>query len=123
MTLLAAAHHGSLVNRRVSQLLLDWLAPSFDLSMVASAFDLDPLAHVPSGAALAARNKTGTDDGVRAEVGLLTGPLGTTTYAVICNHPDPSRVEPVLRTMRGIGKLVVGSVTTDPDTGTIPETS
>ena len=56
-----------------------------DLSIVASAFDLDPLSH--DGTTL--RNKTGTDDGVRVDVSIVTGPVGTLSYAVLADWGPP----------------------------------
>jgi beta-lactamase class A len=72
--------------------------------MVASAFDLDPLSH--AGAVL--RNKTGTDEGVRADVGVVTGPLGATvSYAVLANwSPAAATVGEVLATMRALGDAI-----------------
>jgi beta-lactamase class A len=79
---------------------LDWMRTSADLSMVASAFGLDPLSH--DGATV--RNKTGTDDGVRADVGVATGPAGSVSYAVLANWTPPGdAVGEVLATMRELG--------------------
>ena len=48
--LMGRLHGGEVVDREVSALVLRWLAANTDLSMVASAFDLDPLAHAePDG--------------------------------------------------------------------------
>jgi beta-lactamase class A len=74
-----------------------WLATSTDLSMVASAFHDDPLAH-----AHGVRNKTGTDDGVRADAGYRGG----LAYAVIANW-DPAAGDAtaeVMAQMREIGQ-------------------
>ena len=54
--------------------MLGWLSLNADLSMVASAFGLDPLAHRSADHGLLLVNKTGTDGGVRSEVGVLRGP-------------------------------------------------
>lgn len=92
---------------------LEWLRASADLSMVASAFDLDPLSHD----GVTVRNKTGTDDGVRADVGVATGPAGTVSYAVLANWhphaaaPDAATAGDVLATMRAVGdgiRVLVG---------------
>ncbi|MET7393150.1 serine hydrolase [Dactylosporangium sp. NPDC005572] len=79
-----------------SRRLLAWMGHNTDLSMVAAAFGLDPLAH--DGLA----NKTGTDVGVRADVGLT----GNTAYAVIANFPA-DRTHEVLDAMRAIGTDIV----------------
>ncbi|WP_433383513.1 serine hydrolase [Actinoplanes sp. CA-142083] len=79
-----------------------WLAISTDLSMVASAFHDDPLAH-----AHGVRNKTGTDDGVRADVGYR----GDLTYAVLANW-DPAAGDAtaeVMDGMRAIGQWAMRS--------------
>jgi beta-lactamase class A len=63
--------------------------------MVAAAFHDDPLAH-PDGV----RNKTGTDDGVRADGGYR----GDLAYAVLANW-DPAagdRTAEVVEAMRSI---------------------
>lgn len=86
---------------------LGWLDSSVDLSMVASAFGLDPLAH-REDREVRLVNKTGTSDGVRADVGLVTRGDRRTAYAAIAGW-DPARPElraPVLAAMRGIGGLV-----------------
>ncbi|WP_327011130.1 class A beta-lactamase-related serine hydrolase [Dactylosporangium sp. NBC_01737] len=82
---------------------LDWMRTSADLSMVASAFDLDPLSH--AGAVL--RNKTGTDEGVRADVGVVTGLDAAVSYAVLANwSPAAATVGEVLATMRALGDAI-----------------
>lgn len=88
---------------------VEWLVAGTDLSMVAGAFDLDPLAHgsgPDEGVTL--WNKTGTDPGVRADVGVVAIDDSWASYAVICNWPgegaaDRSRV---LRVMRGVGEKI-----------------
>lgn len=96
---------GLVVNERVSATVLDWMATCVDLSMVAAAFDLDPLAHLDADQGFRVINKTGTNSTVRCDVGVATGPAGACTYAVICNwtDPHPSARSAVLRTMRTIG--------------------
>ncbi len=83
----------------------DWLALGTDLSMVASAFGLDPLAHTRSDHGLALFNITGSEAGVRAEAGVLRGPRAGVAYAVILVFPDrrlPDRLG-VLGAMRTVG--------------------
>ncbi|MFG1610876.1 serine hydrolase [Actinoplanes sp. NPDC049265] len=90
---------GRLISPAVSARVDGWLALNTDLSMVASAFHLDPLAHLDAPL----RNKTGTDDGIRADVGYLRGdrPLA---YAVLANwDPARDRTGAVLAGMREIG--------------------
>ena len=85
-----------------------WLSLGVDLSMVASGFDVDPLAHavLPRGRWL--MNKTGTDAGVRADAGALGRPGEEWSYAVVA-HWAPERgdlVPGVMASMRGIGHLL-----------------
>ena len=51
--------------------LAEWLALNADLSMVAAAWDLDPLAHSVNAGRESFFNKTGTDTGVRADAGFI----------------------------------------------------
>jgi beta-lactamase class A len=88
--LLAACARGEALSPRVSAQLLDWLAGSADTSMVAAALHLDPLAHVQPDRGLLLRHKTGTDDGIRADVGLLRGHQAGISYAV-CARWEPSQ--------------------------------
>ncbi|MGH3347703.1 MAG: serine hydrolase [Nocardioides sp.] len=91
---------------------LDWVSLGVDLSMVGSAFGLDPLAHLEPDRGVRLWSKTGTSDGVRADVGLVDidnqGEGTRTAYAAICNWPaerEDLRDE-VLTAMRGIGDAI-----------------
>jgi beta-lactamase class A len=98
---------GTVLSPAVCARVDDWLATGVDLSMVASGFDLDPLAHGAADRGPALRNKTGTDDGVRADV----GHLGPRAYAVLANW-DPQagdRTGDVMRGMRAIGAALAGA--------------
>jgi len=74
---------------------LDWIAHGTDLSMVARAFGLDPLAH-GGGADRGMRvwSKTGTDVGVRADVGVAAGDGRALAYAAIVNWTVTSPEDP-----------------------------
>ncbi|GMA29073.1 serine hydrolase [Arenivirga flava] len=104
--LFAALTRGEAVDRLTSHRVLDWLSLGADLSMTASAFGLDPLAHTGSDHGLRLSNKTGTDDGLRAEAGVLTGPRGRVSYAIAIRFEDRSLGERlrVLSTMRTLGE-------------------
>jgi len=106
---------GRLLTAHVSSRLAEWLSLNTDLSMVASAFGLDPLAHGaadPAHRGIRVQNKTGTDDGVRADVGHVTGPNGAISYAVLANFApsDPALPETVVTAMREIGRLLHASL-------------
>lgn len=75
------------VSPTVSQQVNNWLATGMDLSLVASAFGLDPLAHTPGDGDTAIHNKTGADPGVRADVGTVGRNDARISYAVIANWP------------------------------------
>ena len=91
--------------RPAHRLVRGWLSAGTDLSMVAGAFDLDPLAHTGLW------HKTGTDVGVRADAGTVTWQGRTASYAALCAwDPDAPASEilvtPVLAAMRGLGAVI-----------------
>jgi beta-lactamase class A len=97
------------VGEPVATQVLDWLAKGLDLSLVAAGWGLDPLAHNEPDQGLSVWNKTGTDTDVRAEIGLLAGPVRTIAYAVIANWVETDRSNPraeVLRRMRRLGRRI-----------------
>lgn len=103
--LFGALARGQLVSQPVSQRVLDWLSLGTDLSLVASAFGLDPLAHRHVDHGIHVINKTGTDSGVRSEAGVIFGPRTAAAYAVTVQFSDASlqgRLH-VLDAMRTIG--------------------
>ncbi len=106
-SLFAGLGQGAIAGPRVSATVLRWLAAGTDLSMVGSAFGLDPLSHgCAADRGILLWNKTGTDAGVRADVGLLALGGRRVAYAAICNwDPDaaPDPRDPVLAAMREIG--------------------
>jgi len=93
---------------------LEWLSRGADLSMVASAFDLDPLAHDTDDLGLRLWHKTGTDRGVRADVGVVAAGSTAVSYAAIGNWPPADARagvrRAVLSTMRGIGEEIRSAV-------------
>ena len=113
--LMAGLSSGTVESPEVSALVVGWLAADTDLSMVASAFALDPLAHADGVIRLF--HKTGTDVGVRADAGHVEGPSGAVSYAVLAAwepFADPileaGHVGAVLQVMRGIGNLIHAQV-------------
>ncbi len=76
--------------------------------MVASAFGLDPLAHVLTDRNILIRNKTGADPGVRADVGTIGRGTGRYSYAVIANWDASNAAlrDVVLSAMNGIGAIL-----------------
>lgn len=105
MWLFSALARGEVVDNLTSSRVLGWLSLNADLSMVASAFGLDPLSHRGADHGLLLVNKTGTDAGVRAEAGVLRGPRAGVAYAVSVQFNDSgiaARLR-VLDAMRTVG--------------------
>jgi beta-lactamase class A len=103
--LFAGLSTGRVGGPRASATVLEWLAAGVDVSMVAAALGLDPLSHAQTDRGISVWNKTGTDDGVRADIGLMELSGRSVSYAVICNW-EPEVGDPrdaVLATMRSIG--------------------
>jgi beta-lactamase class A len=93
----------------VGERVLGWLAPGMDLSMVASAWHQDPFSHAeePTGPVIV--NKTGTNLGVRADVGIVDSGGRATAYAVLANwteHPPGTGRDDVMRALRGVGDVL-----------------
>ncbi|WP_246140036.1 serine hydrolase [Protaetiibacter larvae] len=102
--LFAALARGQVVDALTSSRVLGWLSLNTDLSMVASAFGVDPLSHRGVDHGLQLVNKTGSDAGVRSEAGILRGPRRGVAYAVSVQFNDGSiaarlRVLDALRTV------------------------
>ena len=106
--LFADLAEGTVVSPAVSATVLSWLATGVDLSMVATAFHLDPLAHVETDRGVRLWNKTGTDSSARADVGVVLGPAGQVAYAAICNweRGDDRPRGAVMAAMRDLGTAV-----------------
>jgi beta-lactamase class A len=86
--LFSALARGEIVDAATSQRVISWLSLNADLSLVGGAFGLDPLAHRSSEHSILLVNKTGTDLGVRSDVGVLRGPRAGVTYAVSMYFDD-----------------------------------
>ena len=104
-TLFAGLARGEVVDVATSQQVLAWLRLGYDLSMVASAFGLDPLSHQKSDHGLMVVNKTGSDVGIRSEVGILRGPKAQVAYAITMRFNDSQLAGrlAVLNGMRTLG--------------------
>ncbi|MFW5472435.1 serine hydrolase [Knoellia sp. CPCC 206450] len=92
----------------VGATVLDWLAHGTDLSMVASAWHQDPLSHAeePGENPTILTNKTGTNLGVRCDVGVVEREGRATAYAVLANwteQPPGTGRDDVMNALRGIG--------------------
>jgi beta-lactamase class A len=95
---------GEVLGPEVSATVNGWLATGTDLSMVAGALGLDPLAHTAADRGVVLRNKTGTDRGARADVGWVRAGGATLAYAVLAAWaPDRDERDAVLAAMRALG--------------------
>jgi beta-lactamase class A len=104
-TLFGALARGEVVDRVTSERVIGWLSHNSDLSLVADAFGLDPLAHGRAGDPLQAINKTGRGRGIAAEAGVVRGGSAAIAYAVIVRYPDTTGAgqERVLDALRRVG--------------------
>lgn len=88
---------------------LDWLRLGVDHSMVAGAFGLDPLAHVAPDRGFEVVNKTGTNKGVRADVGVAAAASSAVAYAAIVQWPADEATDTrdtVLDGLRALGGVI-----------------
>ncbi|WP_256840316.1 serine hydrolase [Ornithinimicrobium faecis] len=139
--LLGEVARGTCIDEQTSALVRRWLSLGTDLSMVAAAFDLDPLAHAeppetqpthtetshtqPTRTETAQTepdlgirlfHKTGTDVGVRADVGVISRGDAAVAYACLCRWDDdgsrPTRHR-VLAALRELGECALDLVTAE----------
>ncbi|WP_234037436.1 serine hydrolase [Leucobacter sp. L43] len=88
-----------------------WLGAGMDLSMVASAFGLDPLAHYFFDRGIWLWNKTGTVSNVRADAGLVMSGERRIAYAVLANwRRGADARDGVLASMREVGDRIRASL-------------
>lgn len=84
-----------------------WLGAGMDLSMVASAFGLDPLAHYFFDRGIWLWNKTGTISTVRADIGVVMSQTRRIAYAVLAEWDSGTDVrDDVLAAMRAAGEVL-----------------
>lgn len=112
---------GTAMGPEADSLVRQWLSAGVDQTMVGRAFvdhaGLDPLAHhVSLGVEPLLWSKTGTDGGIRADVGAVTRAGRTIAWAAIANWtPAPSRavedrtVGAVLRGLSRVGESVLAA--------------
>jgi beta-lactamase class A len=105
----ARLHAGTVHSVSVSDRVRRWLEVNTDLSMVAQAFGLDPLAHTEIDAGFGLWNKTGTISDARIDIGCVSHgvPGRTVAYAVAANWPlGQDHRDPVLQGMRQVGSEI-----------------
>jgi beta-lactamase class A len=103
--LMADLGDGTVLSREVSARVLGWLKAGADLSMVAQPLGLDPLAHADGDRGVRLWHKTGTDDGTRADVGLVRAGDSSVAYAVVARWEPggADRRDEVLSVMHAVG--------------------
>src|SRR5699024_7029771 len=90
-----------------SEIFRRWLGAGADTSMVASAFEPDPLAHYLYTRGIWLWNKTGTDETIRADCGVIMTPQRRVSYEVFANWEGGSdRVLEVMPLMRKVGEVI-----------------
>jgi beta-lactamase class A len=106
-----------LVSPPVSEQMNAWLAAGVDLSMVASAFGLDPLSHAAPERTFFVRNKTGTDNSVRADVGTVGRDGFCLSYGVIANWDaaELSAPDTALAAMNAVGRILREIIESEPE--------
>jgi beta-lactamase class A len=105
-----SARSGELVSPGVSSNIVELMRLNTDVSMVAAAFALDPLAHTGEDLGIRLFNKTGTQVGTRADIGCVESTVGerlTASYAVIARFDDGREIRrAVLGAMRSVGEAI-----------------
>lgn len=102
----AREHEGDVTG----SLTMEWLRGGVDLSMVAGAFGLDPLSHHENDRGIELVHKTGSDNGVRADSGIVGINGKAIVYSCLVNWtPDESDTERdvVVTTLRKIGYFIL----------------
>lgn len=96
------------LSKSSAETLQRWLGAGTDLSMVAAAFGLDPLAHYYFDRDIWLWNKTGTISNVRADMGLVMNHDRRIAYAALANWKSGADArDGVLASMREIGELIL----------------
>jgi beta-lactamase class A len=104
--LVARLDGGDIHSAAVSGQVRQWLGGNTDLSMVAHAFHLDPLAHTESDHGFELWNKTGTISDARIDVGCVGHSASgrKVGYAVLANWIwAQNHLDPVLEAMQRLG--------------------
>lgn len=111
VSVLSQLAHEEWVSPGVSAHLTRWLSASVDHSMVASALCLDPLVSGGGTPGIRFANKTGSDAGVRADIGWVSAGEDF-VYACIANW-DPAKPDllpHVMAEMRSFGSQIAARV-------------
>jgi beta-lactamase class A len=99
----------------VRRQLLRWLSLNTDTSMVAEPLGVDPLSHPGFDHGVRLWNKTGSEKGTRADVGIVSGRTDL-AYAVIARwheEADPLARHAVRADLHRIGEVLAGMIGAD----------
>ena len=97
------------LSQGAAELVERWLRAGVDLSMVPAPFHLDPLAHAEGS--IRAWSKSGTDAGVRADMGVIWSGEYAIAYAAIANWaPGEDRVAEAMQRMNDLGAALAARV-------------
>ena len=97
------------LSQGAAQLVEGWLAAGVDLSMIPAPLHLDPLAHVNGPIRL--WSKTGTDVGVRADMGVIWSDKDAVAYAAVANwDPREDRGAEAMQRMHEVGMKLTARV-------------
>jgi beta-lactamase class A len=102
--LLVGLSRGTAVSPGVCSRVRGWLTHGADLSMVAAPFGLDPLARGETDVGSTLINKTGTDPGIRADVGVVTRAGRGLAYAVLARF-EPGRADTRHAVLEGMHRV------------------
>lgn len=93
------------ISPEAARLVEAWLLTGVDLSMVAAPFRLDPLAHAEGPVRL--WSKTGTDDGIRADMGVAWSESDALSYAAIATwEPGDDSLDVAFERMHEVGRVL-----------------
>ena len=93
------------ISPNAARLVEGWLLAGVDLSMVAAPFRLDPLAHAVGSVLL--WSKTGTDAGIRADMGVVWSDSDSLSYAAIATwEPNEDGVDHAYERMHEAGRAL-----------------
>lgn len=97
----------------VSRQVRTWLSLGVDHSLALTAFALDPL--VVHQEPIFVVNKTGADDGMRADMGWVAQGDAALSYAILANWTDPADQFSAVQAMREFGTELVQRISAPPD--------
>ena len=97
------------ISPNAARIVEGWLLIGVDLSMVPAPFGLDPLAHAQGPVRL--WSKTGTDTGIRADMGVVWSDSDSLSYAAIATwEPNEDGVDHAYERMHEAGRALASRV-------------